>query len=501
MDEEPPEIIIYGDDVDLGDSDVVADSCGRVLAPRPPGGSGRWAALVVGAVLLFAFGAAVGSHAGGPQVAGTPQAATTLPATTVAAPAPTAASGSGSSAGIDPGTTSSAAALGTTDAAPDTTQTYSAPTYATDMCGNAVPVGAATGVQPLPGGADLRLVVGAEPQMLDTAAELVSAPLAQGPAGSPEYVSDIARGGDLVVAMVRPCQESGTVRFIEIHAEATGFGTKDLAVTVPAGAQVAGMIVGDRTPWATVYLPTPAGDGTDPDPNSATPAMLLALDGSSRTVPLPPSFWPIGAYRNYVVGLLQLFPRTPAQGSVGSIIQIFDVDKGGIVGQLGTYAGRFAMGDGHLLWEPQCTSSCEIHRYDIASGQDAQVGPPPNIEREAMVSWAAVSPDGKRIAMYVPQGNLKQRPDGGYQGDGPPAFSVALLDVETGTTSVARGIDLPWAGASVAFSADSQWLVVGVATRTGGAVVAYDARMRGPYRVASLPDFANGIVPLAVLPN
>lgn len=170
--EVPPEIVIYGDD--YGDDVVPGDSGGqsddqgaRRSAKAPSGGPGRWALLVVGAVLVFGFGAAVGSHGAGPQVAGTPLPATTLAATTRAVPPSTTAAGDPSSTVLDPGTWSGQQTP--TDTVPETTESgvAAAPwTLVKDRCGQSMPISVVTGAQPLPGGADLNLIAGAEARVV-----------------------------------------------------------------------------------------------------------------------------------------------------------------------------------------------------------------------------------------------------------------------------------------------------------------------------------------------
>ncbi len=506
----PPEIVIYVDGgvpedgpgpnmVSFGDDDVR----GGTPPPRRPGSAGRLGAvLAVGAVLIFGFGVAVGSHAHGTEVAGTPTAATTLSGAAVSTGSPS-APGPGTSSSTDPGDSGTGGGTGTFDTAPNTSSdpapgAQAPPVMAWDMCEQQEMVGAVTGAQPLPTGAELSLITGVDARLVDPAAAPKQMPLLDEAArAAREYVAELARSAGHYIARVSSCANPGVSRLVEITGSAGAYSMAPIKVTIPAGAQLGGLLTGGATPWVELYQGTQVSDGA----NSTMRVSLLALDGSSRIVALPPAFYPVGAYRNLVVGILRPSTSTPAQRSTGYMIQIFDVTKGGIVDQLDTYAGRYVMGDGYLLWEPQCPGPCETHRYDIATGKDDVVGPAPNLANEDRVTWAAVSPDGKRVAMFVPQGDVTRSADGEYQIEGSSASSVVVLDVETGITSAARGVDVPWSLASVEFSPDSQWLVVGLATRTGGAVVAYDARMRGPYLVASLPDIAGRGIPLAVLPN
>ena len=506
----PPDIVIYVDDgvpeggpepdmASLGDDDVR----GGTPPPRRSGSAGRLGAvLAVGAVLIFGFGVAVGSHAHGTEVAGTPVAATTLSGAAVSTGSPS-GPGPGTSSSTDSGGSGTGGGTETFDTAPNTSSdpapgAQAPPVMAWDMCEQQEPVGAVTGAQPLPTGADLSLITGVDARLVDPASAPKQVPLLDEAArAAREYVAELVGSAGHYIARVSSCANPGVSRLVEITGSAGAYSMSPIKATIPAEAQLGGLLAGGTTPWAELYQGTQVSDGA----NSTMRASPLALDGSSPGVALPPAFYPVGAYRNLVVGILQPFTSTPAPIPTGDIIQVFDVTKGSIVGQLGSYVGRYVMGDGYLLWEPQCETPCEIHRYDIASGKGAVVGPAPDIGNEDLVRWAAVSPDGKRVAMVVPQGNVTRSADGGYQIEGSSASSVVVLDVETGTTSVAHGVDLPMSFTSVEFSPDSKWLVVALATRSGGAVVAYDARMRGPYLVASLPDVAGWGIPLAVLPN
>jgi hypothetical protein len=170
----------------------------------------------------------------------------------------------------------------------------------------------------------------------------------------------------------------------------------------------------------------------------------------------------------------------------------------GVVRQLDVYAARHVVGDGYVLWEPRCPTPCEIRRYDIESGDDIVVGTMPTDVVEGLMTWGALSPDGTKIVMVAPTGPVTGSDSTGYQLSG--GFSVQMLTVATGDVQTAGGIELSWPEASTAFTPDSRWLLIGVPTRFGGSVLAYDADMNGPYRIATPLESAGGSVPLAMLP-
>lgn len=484
---EPPEIIVLD-----------ADGAAEPLPPeRPPRGSGadarRWGALLIGALLVFGVGFAVGRNSG----YDTGYDATLADAPTGSDAPSSSASSAGMTSSSGPATTgapaASATAAGTAESAPASSEAGVGIRVQTaiDLCGQSVMVGSVSGVLPLPAGADVAVVAGADSRVFDRAADLVTDPLVGGTADSDEYVTQLAASGDQLFGIVSSCADPGGGRFIEITHDASGFGTESIDAPVPKGAQVAGLAMGGSTPWATLYRS--AGD----DSGKAQSA-LLALDGSARIVELPAGFSPEAGYQNLVVGSLYPVSRTLTPQANGSLRQVFDVATGGVVRQLGTYAGRHVTGNGYVLWEPQCGGPCEIHRYDIVSGDDTVVGTAPDVAEETLAYWIALSPDGGRVAMVVPRGDVTGSASSGYQvADG---FSVRVFDVATGEMSDGGGIEMTWPMASVAFSADSQWLLVAVPTRSGGSVLGYDADMNGPYRVATLSEVVGGTVPLAVLP-
>jgi hypothetical protein len=361
----------------------------------------------------------------------------------------------------------------------------------TDVCGGSIPVGSVTGSQPLPRRIALSVVAGARGQVFDGADDPVTTPLVGGIPGSDEYVAQLGSSGDRMFATIGSCADPGNARFIEITHDARGFGARSIEAPVPKGLQAAGLVMGGSTPWASLYGATDDGSGH-------AQRALLALDGSGKVVDLPAGLVPEAGYRDLVVGTLYPVSRMPISQQIGSILQVFDVRTGGVVRQLDVYAARHLVGDGYVLWEPRCAGQCEIRRYDIESGDDIVVGTMPTDVVEGLMTWGALSPDGTKIVMVAPTGPVTGSDSTGYQLSG--GFSVQMLTVATGDVQTAGGIELSWPEASTAFTPDSRWLLIGVPTRFGGSVLAYDADMNGPYRIATPLESAGGSVPLAMLP-
>lgn len=84
----------------------------------------------------------------------------------------------------------------------------------------------------------------------------------------------------------------------------------------------------------------------------------------------------------------------------------------------------------------------------------------------------ALSPDGSRSA------------DVAASDDSPSGYRIEVTDQATGESTVVPGIRLGAAGASLAFSPDSKWLVVVVNTLAGGRILLYSTdSLQGPYAI------------------
>jgi hypothetical protein len=489
---DPPEIVI-----------IDADGAAEPLPPdRPARGAGsgarRWGAVLIGALLVFGLGFAVG-HGGGyndgydAALADSPSRSDS-PSSSAPVTSMTSSSGQTmSDRDVGAATASLSSAV---DEVPETSVASEtggpvALQTGTDVCGGSIPVGSVTGSLPSPRGIAGSVVAGARGQVFDGADDPVTTPLVGGTPGSDEYAAQLGSSSDRVFATIGSCADPGGARFIEITHDSGGFGARSIEAPVPKGLQVAGLVMGGSTPWASLY--GAADDGT-----GHTQRALLALDGSGKVIDLPAGLVPEAGYRDLVIGMQYPVSRMPISQQIGTTLQVFDVRTGSVVRQLDVYAARHVIGDGYVLWEPRCPTPCEIRRYDIESGDDTVVGTMPTDAVEGLMTWGALSPDGTKIAMVAPAGPVTGSDSTGYQLSG--GFSIQVLTVATGDVQIAGGIELSWLEASMAFTPDSRWLLIGVPTRFGGSVLAYDADMNGPYRIATPLESAGGSMPLAMLP-
>lgn len=493
MSSEPPEVVII-------DGDGAAEPLPPDRAPRGSGSDARRrGAVLIGALLVFGVGFAVGHGSGygtgydaaladAPTASDSPSGSSPLTGMTSS---PGLATSSEAADGASAFPSSAVTDMPETSAATETGRRLSLET-ASDVCGASVSVGSVTGSRPLPQGVALSVVAGAWAQLFDGADDLVTTPLVGGTSGSDEYVTQLDSSGDRMFATIGSCTDPGAARFVEIAHYASGFGLRSIKAPVPTGMRVARLVMGGNAPWASLYQTAEDGSGH-------TRTALLALDGSGKVIDLPAGFVPEAGYQDLVIGMQYPVSRTPISQEIGTILQVFDVRTGSVVRQLDVYAARHVIGDGYVLWEPRCPKPCEIRRYDIGSGDDTVVGTMPTDAVEGLMTWGALSPDGTKIVMVAPSGPVTGSDSTGYQLSG--GFSVQVLTVSTGDVQIAGGIELTWPEASVAFTPDSRWLLVGVPTRSGGSVLAYDADMNGPYRIAALSGSAGGAVPLVSPPS
>src|SRR5699024_6200871 len=139
--------------------------------------------------------------------------------------------------------------------------------------------------------------------------------------------------------------------------------------------------------------------------------------------------------------------------------------------------------------------------YDLATGTDAVVGSAPVVgpiagqQDRRLVAWGAVSPDGQRIAVMAPRDPQRAIEAGrGVAG----TMAIYVADVTSGRVTRAPGFEMRLPQATLAFSADSRWLLAAAPTSGGAELVAYDcddttetasgepADLAGPYDVADL---------------
>jgi len=133
---------------------------------------------------------------------------------------------------------------------------------------------------------------------------------------------------------------------------------------------------------------------------------------------------------------------------------LVDRRTGEVVRRLGHGRQAVAVSDRLLAWEPvRCDGAgCSLVVTELSTGGSRRY----DIYRRPALASGAFSPDGGRLALSF----------AGVPGDdaGPPeAGSVAILDLRTGRKAYVPGLTTPNAEhADVAWSADGQWLVLGV---------------------------------------
>lgn len=494
MGSEPPEIVVIGNDGEPNEP----------RRPRPPHpGSRRAAIFAVVVLLVFGLGFAVGTHVGDSgkpaQTAGT-SSAPSAPPTPVGPSGGTRAETSSSAKA----TTPTAGAGGTAvDEKPGLAPRVGNGTLpqtptALDMCGNPVTVARVAAVGPMPRGAaaGVRLAAGFDARVIDVGSAALSVPLVPTSSGAAaQYVRDMGAQANGAAMVVGSCGNPHAVSFSEIVSGAAGFEAKPLPVAMPEGSDLRNLVVGGSSPYLAIF--TPQGDP------AAQPIALLAPGADSVPVALPAGFTPVAGYRDLVIGAFQPTAAASGQGEQASLVQIFSPHQGGIVGQLGTLAAHYLPTAGSIIWQPTCAGSCEVHRYDIATGADRAIGRAPETGATTVQLWLALSPDGTRLAMIAPQDADAPADSVTHGDDHPPpgTLTIAVVNLTTGETTYAAGLSMPWPMAYAAFSPDSKWLFVGVPTVGGSRVLAYDQDMRGPYDVATFPGVGGGTVPLAVLPS
>lgn len=519
MESEPPEIVIVDGD---GNAEPLPDPGGRRgIDPR----TRRIALLAIGVVMVFALGLAVGSHhtddasgAFGRSITGTPSAwagdVPSAPSTSSSDPAV------GSSSDPTATTSSSDPAVATSDSEPTVATSASEPegavgeprqfAQATDVCGQQIPVATVSGTTPLPAdAASLRLVAGISGAYVDTATALASAGggatarlFAPDSASAASFAFTAVESGGDIYGLTRSCLSGPDAKILRARparvsggSAALGFSVAPVDVRIDADDQIAGLLTGSGAgPYLVTYAQEIASDVI------RSHSSLVPLKGGARPVRLPDGFSPGGIAGGLVVGLYSPQSGDGYGQTQGFSIQFVDPKTGAVVRQLATSATNFAVAGDVVLWQPLCGSTCPMHRYDVHTDTDTatatiQLGGTAASSDE-QPHWTAVSPDGRRIVMTVP------RVDG--SGDGADAlrsFGISIVDVQTGRVEEVPGVALPYPVVSAAFTSDSAWLVVAVATESGSEVLAYDAAMRGPYDVARLPGRAGFDVPLALLPQ
>jgi hypothetical protein len=132
---------------------------------------------------------------------------------------------------------------------------------------------------------------------------------------------------------------------------------------------------------------------------------------------------------------------------------LVDRRTGGVVRRLGHGRQAVAVSDRLLAWEPvRCGGGCSLVVTELSTGGGRRY----DVYRRPALASGAFSPDGTHLALSF----------AGVPGDGAgpqEPGSVAVLDLRTGRKAYVPGLTTPDAEhAEVAWSADGQWLVLGV---------------------------------------
>jgi hypothetical protein len=457
-----------GGEIYLVDPDGTAAALSGDSQP-PRRASGRQAALLaVVALLAFGIGVGVGTHRTGPAGA----------AGQVTAP-----STSHRSAPSDTGRVGAPTSNPANATAPSRTERTSAPTTlaarqpwptAVGVCGYEMPVPLISGVLPLNGPTGLSVMAGGSPSRI---------PVDGGRAAKalfPNPVEALAPDGQGLVATspVEQCSEessAGSVLGLRLGDDGELSQIFPSAESHQSSLQPWGIVSGGNHAY---LVATPPYDPNEaPTLNiSADVYTLLATDGSGDSIALPAGLMPVAGWRDLVIGY---FVSTAAE-TFGPI-QIFDVTGGGIVAQLAAASPQLVAAGGHLAWfDSSCSSRCTVHRYDLDTGQrsDTEVTLARS-EYGGVGALAAMSPDGRRVAMVTYDAAADSRYDLGHPG-GPARFSV--VDLDSGRITALPGVlRAPKTASGAAFSPDGAWLAIAVNDGPNTRVLLYDQDLRGPY--------------------
>lgn len=438
--------------------------------PQPPRrASGRQAALLaVVALLAFGIGVGVGTHRTGPASAA---GQVTAPST---------ADGSvrydrgqvGASTSPTAGTTASSRTARTS--APPTLRARQPWPTAVGVCGYERPVPLISGALPLEGPTGLRVMAGASPSRI---------PVDGGGTGKalfPNPVEALASDGQGLVAisLVEQCSEESSARSVmglRLGDDGELSQIFPSATSHPGPVQPWGIVSGGNRAFLVATPPYDPNEAPSLD-ISADVYTLLATDGSGDSIALPAGLMPVAGWRDLVIGYFV----SNAADTFGPI-QIYDVTGGGIVAQLAAASPQLVAANGHLAWfDSSCSSRCTMHRYDLDTGKhsDTEVTLARS-EYGGVGNLAAMSPDGRRVAMVTYDAAADSRYDLGHPG-GPARFSV--LDLDSGRITALPGVlRAPKTASAAAFSPDGAWLAVAVNDGPKTRILLYDQDLRGPY--------------------
>jgi hypothetical protein len=206
--------------------------------------------------------------------------------------------------------------------------------------------------------------------------------------------------------------------------------------------------------------------------------------GRGRAVRLPADFQPEAVAGNVVAG----------QDPPGLVL--VDAATGRIRARVGEGA-TVAADERMLVWTGTCdnpSNPCPIHRRMLATGATTNYLAP----RSPRALAGAISHDGSRLAFTLRR--AQQDPRFAAEHPAPPA-DVAILRFDTGGIDIVPGVELPplGYGATLAFSADDRWLVIGLNAGSTIRLLAWRPGLAHPYECPPIPAKALYAPPLEVL--
>lgn len=210
--------------------------------------------------------------------------------------------------------------------------------------------------------------------------------------------------------------------------------------------------------------------------------------GSTASTRIPDRWFPIARRGSgYFVVLQPLSPADPgALGTVG----VGDPATGRLTQPFGSGSGIAAAGD-KLVWlAGGCGQRGPCLLSVTGPGGMATAQPLPG----SYACCGTASPDGNQVAFRL------SRAAGRFGGHPGPPNDVAVLDIPTGGVRVIPGLVLPTkSGLTLAWSADSQWLVIGADLGTRPLILVWRDGMALPAQVPVPPTGGGTTGPPALL--
>jgi hypothetical protein len=219
------------------------------------------------------------------------------------------------------------------------------------------------------------------------------------------------------------------------------------------------------------------------------PRGTLTPIGGGPTIQLPPHVYPQAIDGDTLVGNLN--PR-----DAHSALVLVDLGTGRIRSRIAGAGYPLAVGAGQVLWSDDCDPThdrpCTVRRMSL----DGKVQRSYRLPRPTLGFGGAVSPDGRSVAL------LLERPQNSRVDDQHPfpPSSIAVLHLDSGRLDPVPGVLLPPKEApSMAFSADSRWLAVGLDAGRGTRLLAWRPGLHRAYETRPVPGSTYGTPGLAVL--